>query len=542
MRFGMKPLLSEGQGSRRTIVCLILSMHAAAFGLGEEPKPATEGSAASGLRVGSEVVLKLSGTPLFDQNRQVSSEDNLTFFVERLDQDRIQVVSRDKGVRGWVFSDQIIPLEQADEHFDRIVANDPRDAEAFWIHARLLFYRNDGERALANVNRAIRLEPDQACFYVTRALVQLGRQQPDRAIEDCDQAIAIDPRSARPYTIRACAWLSKNDTKRALADLERAVRHDSVNPSFHGPRDSLENAPTNVLASVRDAKTSKPDPQTAAELVKQGEDRLASKEYDQALDDFNEAIRLDPSYARAYASRAQTWAKKHYRERETADYGEAIKLAPNNAVYRVARAESWSAQGQHQRAMADYEDALRMEPNNPSFWVSRGNEWRRDLKLDDAIADYTHALQISPGYTPAYVARGNTWKQRRDFVRAIQEFSGLIRIDPQNAIAHMTIARMLATAHEDKFRNGQAALDEATQACELTHWQDPDCLDTLAAAYAEVRDYAAAIKWQTQAIKLVRQNVPSLLQNKAVSFGGGLRGVGFEDRLGFYKSKRPTRE
>ncbi len=80
-----------------------------------------------------------------------------------------------------------------------------------------------------------------------------------------------------------------------------------------------------------------------------------------------------------------------------------------------------------------------------------------------------------------------------------------------------------------------------TRACELTQWRDPDCLDTLAAACAEVGDFASAIKWQTQAVKLVRQNVRSLLQQRAIS-SGGRRGVGFEDRLAFYKSKKPTRE
>ena len=106
----------------------------------------------------------------------------------------------------------------------------------------------------------------------------------------------------------------------------------------------------------------------------------------------------------------------------------------------------------------------------------------------------------------------------------------------------MTLARILGTCHEANFRNGKWAMAEATRACELTRWQDPDCLDTLAAANAEIGDYDAAIKWQTQAIKLVRQNVRSLLQQKATSSGGGQRGIGFEDRLVFYKSKRPTRE
>jgi tetratricopeptide (TPR) repeat protein len=191
--------------------------------------------------------------------------------------------------------------------------------------------------------------------------------------------------------------------------------------------------------------------------------------------------------------------------------------------------------------MADFDAALAIEPTNPSFWVSRGNEWRNDLRFDDAIADYTHALQINPRYAPAYVARGLTWKQQRAFDRAIQEFTEFTRVDPENALSHMLLARLLATCWIDKFRNGQLAVAEATRACELTHWQDPDSLDTLAAASAEVGDFAAAVKWQTQAIKLVRQNVDSFLQKKATS-SGGQRGVGFDDRLAFYKSKKPTRE
>jgi hypothetical protein len=55
---------------------------------------------------------------------------------------------------------------------------------------------------------------------------------------------------------------------------------------------------------------------------------------------------------------------------------------------------------------------------------------------------------------------------------------------------------------------------------------------------APCSDFEAAVKWQTLAVRLVRQHVPSLLKNKA----DRLRGVDFEDRLAFYKSKRPLRE
>jgi tetratricopeptide (TPR) repeat protein len=497
------------------------------------------------LAIGTEVVLASSDALISEGGHSVSGQDQLIFLVELVDARRVRIVSRDKSVRGWVDQSQLVAIDQADKHFDRIVANDPRDADAFWIHARVLHYQRDFERALANANRAIRLDPGRACYYLTRAMVQLDRNQSDRAIEDCDQAIRINPTVARSYAIRAEAWIAKNDFVRARADLELAFKIDPVDPAS-SPRPATTESGTEKTPSeplvVKTSAGSRPiEPQSAPELVKQGEDRLASNDYDRALADFNEALRINPDYAPAFAARAQAWARKHYREREIADITEAIKRAPNNPVYLVARGESWSAQGMHKSAMADFEQALRMEPNNPAFWVARGNEWRRHLKLDEALSDYTRAIQIDPRFAAAYIARGNTWKQRRVFDRSIQEFTELIRIDPSNALAHMTLARILATTHESQFRNGAWAVDEATRACELTRWRDPDCLDTLAAACAEKGEYDVAIKWQNQAIKLVRQNVPSLLQQKAANFGGR-RGIGFEDRLVFYKSKRPTRE
>jgi tetratricopeptide (TPR) repeat protein len=548
MSLWTKPFRRKGLGAPLSALLLVLNASLSAAASGDDLGTAAVEKSTSALTTGAEVVLRILGTPLRDQERQIPSDDHLIYVVERIEGDRIQVVARDKSVRGWLFSEQVVDLTIAADYFTRAVANDARDTASYWTLARVLLYQNDFERSLANLNQAIRLEPGQAELYVTRALVQLRRQQPDRAIEDCDQAIQIVPRSARTYAIRAAAWMSKNDCQRARADLEFAISIDETNPrgriqkvALLTQQDAQAQAGERLRQSNGELKAGAEDILTPNELVKRGEDRLAMKEYDQALADLNEAIRLNPGYAPAYAARAQAWARKHYRDREIADCSLAIERDPSNANYRVARAESWSAQGMHKRAMADFADALRLEPNNPSIWVSRGNEWRRDLKLDDAIADYTHALELNPRYWPAYVARANAWKQRRLFGRAIQEFSELIRLDPQNALAHQTLARILATCNEANFRDGRRALDEATVACDLTRWRDPDCLDTLAAAYAEVGDYDAAIKWQIQAMTLIRQNVPSLLQQKAVTFGGR-RGIGFEDRLVFYKSKKPTRE
>ena len=168
---------------------------------GEDPRPANETQAAAPLPVGTEVILKSPDSPLYDQGRFVSSQDCLTFEIEQIERARILVISRDKSVRGWLHADQIVPLDQANAYFSQVVYNDSRNADAYWIRGRLCFYQSDDERAMVNLNQAIRLDPVQARYYLSRSLVFVRKKQLDRALQTCDQAIRTRARAPRGYLI-----------------------------------------------------------------------------------------------------------------------------------------------------------------------------------------------------------------------------------------------------------------------------------------------------------------------------------------------------
>jgi tetratricopeptide (TPR) repeat protein len=493
--------------------------------------------------------------PLFDEGNFISAEDHLTFTVERSEAGRLLLVSRDNRMRGWVYPEEVVSLDQATAYFDQVVLADKQSLDAYWVLGRLWLYQGDNDRALVYFRRAIGRFSDQSRYYLSRSLVFLRKRQIGKALDDCKMVLRLDPGSAEGRLVRekaelAMAELAVQDYQGAMVALEHVFRSDPTNPfprtGAPAARAQGQERPSTAQIEAStdgDPTAARSVPHTAAEYLASGEGWYEKAEYDKAIKDYNAALEIDPRFAPAYASRARAWVKKHYRERELADYDMAISIEPENASYRVARAESWSARGRNAPAMADYAEAIRLDPGNPSIWVSRGNEWRKDHKIDLAIADFTQAIQLNPKFMPAYIARANVWKQIRRFDRAIQEFSDLIRLDSQDPVPHLTLARMLATSHEDQYRNGKWALEEATRACELSHWIDPDAYDTLAAACAETGDFASAVRWQNLAIKLVRQRFPSALQRKAVSMGGGRgAGVGFEDRLAFYKSKKPIRE
>ena len=53
-----------------------------------------------------------------------------------------------------------------------------------------------------------------------------------------------------------------------------------------------------------------------------------------------------------------------------------------------------------------------------------------------------------------------------------------------------------------KYRDGRKAVEAATKACELTDWTEAGIIDTLAAAYAEIGDFASARSGRPRAIEL----------------------------------------
>jgi tetratricopeptide (TPR) repeat protein len=150
------------------------------------------------------------------------------------------------------------------------------------------------------------------------------------------------------------------------------------------------------------------------------------------------------------------------------------------------------------------------------------------LKYERAAARPSMLVPPDPPLPESYSTGANAdWSNWGDYVRARTDYDELIRHYPDLYWAHERKAWILATSPDATYRDGGLAVAAATRASELTNWNDGRVLSTLAAAYAEIGDFASAILWQERALERVATEDGRLKPE--------------QDRLSLYKSARPFR-
>ena len=83
-------------------------------------------------------------------------------------------------------------------------------------------------------------------------------------------------------------------------------------------------------------------------------------EYQSAVDEYSEAIRLNPEIAPAYSNRGNAYAELGRDERAIEDYDEAIRRDPELAPAYSNRAVSYRALGKDEEAQADFDRAAEL--------------------------------------------------------------------------------------------------------------------------------------------------------------------------------------
>jgi tetratricopeptide (TPR) repeat protein len=242
--------------------------------------------------------------------------------------------------------------------FTQAIRLNPKNAgNGYDRRGQALGKKGDLDHAIADLDRAIKLFPNYANFYKHRGDIFRAKGDHDSAIADYDQAIRLDPKYIDAYNSRGDTYEAKGDHADALAVHDEArkiaaapVGIDDRITCINGTGDEaiaacgnlIRQTSNNVVVSFLYGSTVGHFDQATA-YTWRGKAYFDKADYDRAIADYDQAIRLKAGYTDAYKSRGDAYEAKGDHARALADYNQALLLDPTLVDARQDRDRVQSA-------------------------------------------------------------------------------------------------------------------------------------------------------------------------------------------------------
>ena len=171
----------------------------------------------------------------------------------------------------------------------------------------------------------------------------------------------------------------------------------------------------------------KEDPSDPRFLAYRASRLLAVGRVDEAGDDIQRALSLDPAYSDAYALQAIIFVAQNERDKALGSAQKAIETGPNSATARIAMSYARQAGFDLEGARASVEEAVKLGPDDALAWARLAELWSSFGRLDKALDAANKAVILDPNLARtqmvlgfAYLTEVKTTESRAAFEKAIE--------------------------------------------------------------------------------------------------------------------------
>lgn len=152
--------------------------------------------------------------------------------------------------------------------------------------------------------------------------------------------------------------------------------------------------------------------------------------YDRAVADFTDALRLKPDYALAFAERGHSELQlKRFDSAET-DFAAALRADPKNAVALNGQGRMKMRSNDYAQARDLFTQAIASDSTDATFFANRAAASDALGDHDQALADFTQALRINPADDFALSHRAATYRALHRYSEATADVDRMVELDP----------------------------------------------------------------------------------------------------------------
>lgn len=166
------------------------------------------------------------------------------------------------------------------------------------------------------------------------------------------------------------------------------------------------------------------------------------KKYHEAIQDFNQALKLEARSALAYYYRGVCYQELNELEKAIVSYSCAITLDPEPEDCLLNRGLCYQSLGNFSRAIKDYTRIIKRNRQNVLALINRGYCYQQMKDLTQAIIDYKKVIEIAPFNASAYYNLGSIYWMQQDWEAVIEVWEKCLEINPD----HEQVLNNLPTA------------------------------------------------------------------------------------------------
>jgi len=204
-------------------------------------------------------------------------------------------------------------------------------------------------------------------------------------------------------------------------------------------------------------------------VLAQGGRFEVTRQFDRAVQSFQEASRRDPRDERPHLELGSLYLAQRKYDQAIQEYEETLRLGtPEDYKVRFRLGVAYRLSGNRAKADQNLEAALGQNPRNAEAQIILAELYGEQKLYPDAIAHYQQALSL----------------------------------EPKSPVAHNNLAWIYATCDEPKYRDPKAAIEHAQRAVDLTKWKVAGFIDTLAEAHFANGAHQRAVDIQKKALAL----------------------------------------
>lgn len=268
-------------------------------------------------------------------------------------------------------------------HLERAVELDPRFALA-WNHLGLtMITQGDLNEAVGAFTTAIDLKPKYVDAFINRGFSRYQLKEFDAALADYEQAIELDDEAANAYNNRGLVYYEQQKYREAVTAFTKCIMLQPKSPKFYEHR-RLAYLKLGMKEEARD-------------------DGVRWKQL-QRQHLVNLQIAKQPANAVGYLARAEIAMEEDRAQDALVDFDRAIRLNPNLARAWYGRARARYAGDEYELAISDCTKAIELEPVQPVYSL-RGDAYLKAGKIDQAIEDFHKAKRLDPVVAEAFLKK-----------------------------------------------------------------------------------------------------------------------------------------